>query len=103
MVEYSDASTQLSSAALNKGTDSHDNQENPYLGIEFVSLNNETVCSVTSTSGWTPVNVDKHPVGRRKIYLQTKLKLSMDQLDKSADSDGEEDVSNSNKKLHPEL
>ena len=102
MVEFSDASTQLSSAALNEGTGSHDNKGNPYLGIEFVSLNTETVCSVTSEAWGTPLNVAKHPVGRRKTYLQTKLKLSMHQLDKYADSDGE-DVSNSNKKTKTKI
>ena len=75
------------------------NQGNPDLGNEFVTPNTATVCSVTSAAGRTPVNVAKHPVGRRKTYLQTKLKLSMDQLDKSADSDCEEDVFNSNKKI----
>ena len=67
------------------------NQGNPDLGDEFVTLNIETVCSVTSEAWGTLVNVTKYPVGRRKTYLQTKLKPSMDQVDKSADSDGEED------------
>ena len=88
---------------MNEGTDSHDNQGNPYLGIEFVSLNTETVCNVTSAAGWMPVNVVKHPVGRRKTYLPTKLKLSMDQLAKSADSDCEEDVFNSSKKIKTKI
>ena len=73
-------------------------QGNTDLGNEFVTLNTETVCSVTSAACGTPVDVTKYPVQRRKTYLQIKLKPSMDQLYKSADSDGEDHVSNSHKK-----
>ena len=88
------ASTPSSKAASNEKTDSH---SDPDFGSDFVSVNTETVCSVTAAAGGTPVKVTKYPVGRRKTYLQAKLKRSMDQLDKSVNSDSDEDVCSSKK------